>query len=527
MIRKILVMSFAFYLAQPAVRAESNSLYYWDNQSGLKTANHCQLTTMKKTNLSFATEIENGSLVKTRDISGSKDNLEYEIVGTNQKNRNNSSRAFRGDKVLLKEKSLESISNRVIQINNDLSNFKAGTFWKVQGEKEFLKLSCPEFDSKREYLVFNVYPKDGGKSIAQVGVYWDETKLFSNITTYTLDQAYRANPEIRDDENIVQDQIKNLSGKIIANSSRVQNVSLLKDVEKIDLLAVKSESLNIIHQDGLDMVVCTSKPSANVRNDQLDKIIFSAKGGEKLKVFQGWGENSKDTVIGGVKYNFIKVQFIGREEADQQIGFIASEFVKAKSECPYSIQEARPTLSVISSGPSDDFGLNANTCCTFPTTKMVTTPFTEGMRRFGASRSNGDRIHAAADLYRYKNEPLLAVAPGVVIRGLYFFYLGTYAIEVVHAGGFVVRYGEVTGKSPEGLMKGSNLLGGDRVGYMGQVNNGCCEPMLHFELYKGTLKGPLSQDGVNPVDGKRYNRRNDLLNPTPYLLKWQNEQFNK
>ena len=113
MIRKILVMSFAFYLAQPAVRAESNSLYYWDNQSGLKTANHCQLTTMKKTNLSFATEIENGSLVKTRDISGSKDNLEYEIVGTNQKNRNNSSRAFRGDKVLLKEKSLESISNRV------------------------------------------------------------------------------------------------------------------------------------------------------------------------------------------------------------------------------------------------------------------------------------------------------------------------------------------------------------------------------------------------------------------------------
>ena len=98
---------------------------------------------------------------------------------------------------------------------------------------------------------------------------------------------------------------------------------------------------------------------------------------------------------------------------------------------------------------------------------------------------------------------------------------------MVHAGGFVVRYGEVTGKSPEGLMKGSNLLGGDRVGYMGQVNNGCCEPMLHFELFIGTLKGPLSQDGVNPVDGKRYNRRNDLLNPTPYLLKWQNEQFNK
>jgi len=523
MIRKVLAISFAIYLAQPALRAESNSLYYWDNQSGLKSANHCQLTTTKKTNFSF--EIENGSLVKTINTSGIKENSEYEIVGTNPKT---SSNVIRGDKVLLKEKNLDPINNRVIQINKDLSNFKAGSLWKVQGDNEYLKLSCPEFDNKREYIIFNVYPKDGGKSIAQVGVYWDETKLFSNISTYTLDQAYSLNPEIRDDETTVLDQIKMLSGKIIKASTKVPTDSISKDVVKSDPLAIKSENSNIIHQDGLDMVVCTSKSSVNIRNDQLDKIIFTAKAGEKLKIFQGWGENTKDTMIDGEKYTFQKVQFVGREEADQQIGFIASGFVKAKSDCLYdSTQETKPTPTVILSGEGNNFGLNASTCCTFPTTKMVTTPFTEGMRRFGWPRNGGDRVHAAVDLYRYKDEPLLAVAPGVVIRGLYFFYLGTYAIEVVHVGGFVVRYGEVTGNSPEGLMKGVNLSRGDRVGYMGQVNTGCCEPMLHFELYKGTMTGPLSQDGVNPVDGKRYNRRNDLLNPTPYLLKWQNEQFKK
>jgi murein DD-endopeptidase MepM/ murein hydrolase activator NlpD len=123
-------------------------------------------------------------------------------------------------------------------------------------------------------------------------------------------------------------------------------------------------------------------------------------------------------------------------------------------------------------------------------------------------------LHAACDLYRYKDEAMLSVAPGVVTRGLYYFYQGTYALEVKHDGGFIVRYGEVTGKSPSGTSKGSRLKMGQTLGYIAKVNSNCCNPMLHFELYKGNVTGPLSQSG------NRYQRRSDLMNPTDYLLSW-------
>jgi hypothetical protein len=43
--------------------------------------------------------------------------------------------------------------------------------------------------------------------------------------------------------------------------------------------------------------------------------------------------------------------------------------------------------------------------------------------------------------------------------------------------------------------------------------------MLHFELYSGEKTGALkSKTG-------KYKRRSDLMNPTPYLLKWQEKVF--
>jgi len=47
--------------------------------------------------------------------------------------------------------------------------------------------------------------------------------------------------------------------------------------------------------------------------------------------------------------------------------------------------------------------------------------------------------------------------------------------------------------------------------------------MLHFEMYKGTGTGYLSQTWNKKYDyvsGNKYKRRADLLDPTPYLEEW-------
>lgn len=193
---------------------------------------------------------------------------------------------------------------------------------------------------------------------------------------------------------------------------------------------------------------------------------------------------------------------------------MASNFIVAELDCPYS------EVNRVVRGPETTItGLDDPACCEFPTVEKVTHPYTSGMRMFGARRGGGTRSHAAADLYRYRNEPILSVGPGTVVRDVYYFYQGTYALEVVHSGGFVARYGEITQNVPRDVRRGREVHMGQRIGAMGVVNSGCCRPMLHFELYSGNRNGSLSNN--TPP----YQRRADLMNPTPYLLRWESEKF--
>jgi murein DD-endopeptidase MepM/ murein hydrolase activator NlpD len=253
-----------------------------------------------------------------------------------------------------------------------------------------------------------------------------------------------------------------------------------------------------------------------VRNQDLDDVIFRALRGEKLKIFQSWDSDKKTTVIGGVEYDFVKVEFSGREENDQKTGWVAANFIEAQTDCKFIPQDQDETDHITDTQIS---GIDDEKCCEFPTVKQATHPYTSGMRRFRAGRGGGTRLHAAADIYRYKDEPILSIAPGQILRNKYYFYQGTYALEVLHSGGFIVRYGEITGMGPNEIKKDSQVKMGQRIGYMGVVNSGCCRPMLHFELYDGSKRGSLSQRGNS------FQRRSDLINPTPYLLRWEDEKF--
>ena len=549
-------------------------VYLWDNQEGLIKGESCEV--MARENIPFrisgfwgrgmnkSTEnlrnykgvrqshLVNGSLVKI--IKGRKKKYydKVEVVGKNITSSVQASRWFseRLDKGYLFSKSLLPMEDYILTVNNkNLGEDSAKTlgvskesFWRVESQASYFNMKCAN-KRDREYTVFRVYDSlEDADPTAFVGVYWDETKLFKEIGTQTY-EAFR-------DENLELGRAYNLQG--LAESSDLKYVENAEDIntssseKALDLLALnkslpfgnksfnKSAPSNFVEDKkknkedrketeeldtpvaSIESEVCVAGDTLNVRSEKLNSVVFRAKQSEKVKIFQDWeGSSSQVKSIDGVEYTFVKVEFAQREESDQKVGWIAEKFISPKGQCKY-------TKDISNRGTPVDTtitGLDDPKCCEFPTVKKPTHSYTSGMRRFNARRGGGKRSHAACDLYRYKDEPTLAVAPGKVIRNLYYFYQGTYALEVKHSGGFIVRYGELTGKQEKGVSKGKSLKMGQRIGYIGKVNSNCCRPMLHFELFKGTGKGPLS------TGGNKYKRRSDLLNPTNYLLKWEGKNF--
>jgi murein DD-endopeptidase MepM/ murein hydrolase activator NlpD len=68
------------------------------------------------------------------------------------------------------------------------------------------------------------------------------------------------------------------------------------------------------------------------------------------------------------------------------------------------------------------------------------------------------------------------------------FYDVVMAIEVKHASGIVVRYGEISGV-PAGVKVGTIVKAGDVIAYVGRMQS-VSQAMLHFELFSGQATGP-------------------------------------
>ena len=302
----------------------------------------------------------------------------------------------------------------------------------------------------------------------------------------------------------------------------------------------------------MEVVLCNPDGATNVWDEKISEVQFRSKPYEQIKVFQGWGDNLKKKELAGSMYSFAKVQFPYREDEDKSIGWVNADWIKPRAQCAGANkkkeEESNEDGQDESSALAKITSLSDPHCCGYPLHNLATDDYTNGshMSSFGYRRSHGKRLHAACDLYdnqakvftQYDGEKqmitddaILAVAPGTVLRRKYKFYEGTYALEVKHAGGFVVRYGEIAalinGKLNTDLAKkmkaiqqnqtnGSPVHPGQTIAYMAKVNSGCCTSMLHFELYKGTLMGvSLNQPG------NKYQRRKDLLNPTEYLREWE------
>ena len=151
----------------------------------------------------------------------------------------------------------------------------------------------------------------------------------------------------------------------------------------------------------------------------------------------------------------------------------------------------------------------------FPLAFVPKQSWHEAPRNFGAGRSNGKRKHAGCDLYAPVGTPIFAVADGTV-KSFKPFYLGTFALVVDH-GDFVVRYGEIKKDIAGDFAVGAKVKKGQRIARVGKLN-GLKIAMLHFEMFSGKAKGPLTIGNRPP-----FMRRSDLMDPTSQLDKWAKE----
>jgi murein DD-endopeptidase MepM/ murein hydrolase activator NlpD len=140
---------------------------------------------------------------------------------------------------------------------------------------------------------------------------------------------------------------------------------------------------------------------------------------------------------------------------------------------------------------------------------------------FGAETKNrGTRRHAACDLIAPPGTPVYAVERGVVLEvPPKPFYQSVYTVVVRH-NNFIIRYTELDQNRPVAV--GEEVYEGQQIGTVGKNNKG--RGMLHLEMYKGTASGPLTQEhNMNYlyVEPLNYQRRKDLIDPTPYLDEWR------
>ena len=148
----------------------------------------------------------------------------------------------------------------------------------------------------------------------------------------------------------------------------------------------------------------------------------------------------------------------------------------------------------------------------FPLPQRPSESYKSGARRFGSKRARGRR-HAGIDLYAPVGTPVRALADGKVLQ-VYLFYLGTMAIEVDH-GSFIARYGELQGGSVQ-VRIDSRIDRGQKLGEVGKLK-GLDFSMLHLEFY-GTAESPsLEGRGLTQKSNPPFQRRNDLIDPTPSI----------
>lgn len=539
-------------LVSPVVQAGTLVRYTWSDSKGLTAADSsCQVLSTEKTSLYIAqkpgAELNSYSKLKgtgffsslipgnllDRSILAAKSiptdaltpaSVQVVSVPRNAvKPGNVINISKRGDEGTLPQATLQEIGNFVIEV---LSNpvlpvtlpFQVKeSYWQAAlNDDHYVVLSCGDAAKPTQYVVFDVYDSKGIFPIAQVGITGSDTKVLEDAKVLTPDEANQdAIGEAPPDKPTPPPAGGNTGGSNGSTGTPGTTTPGTPGTTTPDTGSPEDQPEEG-DKPGVGYLVCIIDKTTPILDKDL-KPIGKADQFEVIIPNQTWDEKQKST--------HLEVQFPNRK--DITTGWLPRSSVQTQADCaPYQKQHGGSgsggaddgvDYSVIPLDPS----ISRTDCCKHPTLQRATQSYAEGKTRFRAGRAGGKRLHAGVDIYRKKLDAAVAVASGRVIRGHYYFYQGVFAVEVKHPQ-FIARYGEVIGTPPKGIAKGAKVIAGQTVGLIGKVNSGCCNPMLHFELYKGTSRGPLSRYRSPP-----YDRRPDVMDPTPYVRKWEQAQFGK
>jgi hypothetical protein len=163
---------------------------------------------------------------------------------------------------------------------------------------------------------------------------------------------------------------------------------------------------------------------------------------------------------------------------------------------------------------------------TFPLPILPAQNFQSGALSFGNNRGKVD--HAACDLVATAGTKVLSMDDGVVWYGPSKFFeskpdldghtIWTYELAIIYDN-YIVRYGEIGPRLPQDVYPGASVAQGQTIAWVG---NQVGSTMLHLEMFGNPAsKAPLTNRGNSNywfVPPARYNRREDLLDPTGILL---------
>ncbi|MBD65149.1 MAG: hypothetical protein CME62_08080 [Halobacteriovoraceae bacterium] len=448
------------------------------------------------------------------------------------------------------------------------------TYFKLAYENGYQYLSCVQEESQNpeQFMLFKVYDQsnEAQKVKAVIGLNLDSLDILNNFDLINDERIYLELPKFADNLSVtyllnkwtkIEDEDENSDSETEETQLELpfpetnEQEQPSSDEEEIPEVpgSITQVACNITEMGATDTHVY-------VWNQDHSSALFAIQIGSPVTIAQNFEGGMNQRRLGMKDYVQINVPHRIAQKEKIVSGWVELKNVVAKNECP-NIDPIRladinyydmPNNNDSTENPApmggDPVGgdrpdqnspepqfefpnIDAKGYGLFPTIKKPTHRYDSRGRRFGAGRSSssGPRKHAGCDLYRKYNEDIRAIGVGKVIRDKYLFYLGTYAVEVVHAGGAVARYGEISVKNAPGIAEGAILSQGQTLGYIGKLNSNCCLPMLHFELYKGDQTGPLTvwlPDATTERE-KLYRRRHDLLNPTNYLKTWERKTFSR
>jgi GH24 family phage-related lysozyme (muramidase)/LysM repeat protein len=189
---------------------------------------------------------------------------------------------------------------------------------------------------------------------------------------------------------------------------------------------------------------------------------------------------------------------------------------------------AAPIIFPISTRPLNDEGAIYGTASLDYTWTKALHAGGHDQARFGANRQGG-RKHAARDLYVNTYTPIVAIAPGVVIK-CEFFYCKTWQISIHHKTSdgreFIALYGEVDPSSIK-VKIGDSVGQGQVIANSGVLMKDNGSPlhvvgsenvsMLHFEAYSGVMGFDPGSKLNGSSLGSPFQRRADLIDSLPIL----------